>query len=163
MMMRGDIHYVMETGSHTGSEQYAGRPAIIVSNDMCNAHSPVAEVVFLTTRPKTDLPTHVTIRSTTKTSIALCEQITSVSVERLGSYAGTCTEQEMSAIDTALRVSLALNLESAPSKVSEVRPASTDVKLIEDLRTQLRQALTEKEMYKTMYNELIGSILDRRS
>ncbi len=108
MLRRGDIHYVAD-GAPVGSEQSAGRPAIIVSNDKCNAHSTVYEVVFLTTRPKADLPTHVTIRSTSKVSTALCEQVTSVSIERIGDYVGTCTKQEMSEVDIALCVSLALN------------------------------------------------------
>lgn len=162
MMLRGDIHYIME-GKTTGSEQYAGRPAIIVSNDKCNAHSAVVEVVFLTTSPKSDLPTHVTIRSTPKTSIALCEQITSVSIERLGDYVTACSEQEMSAIDSALLVSLALNPQTVPSKPKETE-VSSERNLIEgDLRAQLKTAVVEREMYKTLYDKLIENILDRRA
>ena len=153
MMRRGDIHYIME-GRYTGSEQIAGRPAVIVSNDKCNLHSPVVEIVFLTTKPKTDLPTHVSIRSTVKPSIALCEQITSVSTERLGDYAGTCTPQEMQAINNALLISLALNLETPPAE---------DSKLIEDLKKQIHALHQEKEMYKNTYDKVIESILDRRS
>ena len=40
-----------------------GRPAVIVSNDVCNEHSRVVEVVFLTTKEKPPLPTHVKINS----------------------------------------------------------------------------------------------------
>jgi mRNA interferase MazF len=162
MMLRGDIHYIME-GKTTGSEQHAGRPAIIVSNDKCNAHSPVVEVVFLTTSPKTDLPTHVTIRSTSRTSIALCEQITSVSTERLGDYVTTCSEQEMSVIDSALLVSLALNPKPVPSKSKETEVSSERKLIEEDLRAQLKTAVIEREMYKTMYDKLIENILDRRA
>lgn len=157
MMTRGDIHYIIDVGSSTGSEQCAGRPAIIVSNDACNAHSAVVEVVFLTTRPKSDLPTHVTIRSASKISIALCEQITSVSTARIGDYIGTCTEQEMQTVDTALRISLALD--EIISK--EVKPAAVDDKLVEDLRHRLSQAISERDMYRTMYKDIIENILDR--
>ena len=38
-----------------------GRPAVIVSNDKNNAKSNTVEVVYMTTKPKTDLPTHVYI------------------------------------------------------------------------------------------------------
>ena len=68
---RGDIWYI-ESGYSVGSEQRAGRPAIVVS-------SGTVEVVYLTTQPKRDLPTHVTISSLSRESTALCEQITSVS------------------------------------------------------------------------------------
>ena len=72
-LRRGDIFYV-EKSYATGSEQYAGRPAIIVSNDKCNETSDVIEVVYLTTQPKNDLPTHVTVHSTGKASTAICQQ-----------------------------------------------------------------------------------------
>lgn len=44
---RGDIFYVNPSET-VGSEQRSGRPAIIVSNPLCNEHSPVVEVVYLT-------------------------------------------------------------------------------------------------------------------
>lgn len=104
---RGDIYYIEKAG-YTGSEQEAGRPAIIVSNDQCNQYSPTVEVVYLTTQPKTDLPTHVVIRSTRKESTALCEQIDSISTSRIGDFIGTATDDEMERINTALMISLDL-------------------------------------------------------
>lgn len=79
---RGDIWYVSKD-NYTGCEQAAGRPAIIVSNEKNNACAETVEVVYLTTQPKKDLPTHVLIRSSERESTALCEQITTVSVDRL--------------------------------------------------------------------------------
>ena len=61
---RGDIYYIESGYATVGSEQRPGRPAIVVSNDRNNEHSSTLEVVYLTTQPKHDLPTHVTIRST---------------------------------------------------------------------------------------------------
>lgn len=48
---RGDIFYVNQSET-VGSEQRSGRPAIIVSNSLCNEHSPVVEVVYLTCQHK---------------------------------------------------------------------------------------------------------------
>lgn len=119
---RGDIWYI-ESGYNTvGSEQRPGRPAIVVSNDRNNEYSSTLEVVYLTTQPKHDLPTHVTIRSTNRESIALCEQITSVAVERFGDYCGRVTEQEMSRIETAMQISLALDVAAAIEPVREAPP-----------------------------------------
>ena len=84
---RGDIFYV-GGGYATGSEQHAGRPAIVVSNDKNNEHSSTVEMVYLTTRPKRDMPTHVQISSLSRASIAICEQITTVAIERIGNYHG---------------------------------------------------------------------------
>ena len=106
---RGDIYYVNAIDS-VGSEQRGGRPAIVVSNDKCNQHSPVVEVVYLTTSPKTPLPTHVTVRRAPRVSTALCEQVHSVDTQRFGSYCGCCTQQELSAVDTALLISLGLDI-----------------------------------------------------
>lgn len=105
-----------EGGATNGSEQFADRPAVVVSNDENNMYSGVIEVVYLTTAPKTDLQTHVTIRSTGRTSTVLCEQVTSVSVDRVNNYIGQVSEQEMKNIDIALMISLAIGEDTKSSK-----------------------------------------------
>lgn len=114
---RGEIFYV-NNGSReqVGSETKKDRPAIIVSCDANNKHSSVLEMVFLTTQPKAELPTHVTIRSTGKASTALCEQPTPVAVERLNNYLGEVTEEEMQRIDTALLIGLGINYDKRMQK-----------------------------------------------
>ena len=109
---RGDIFYIYP-GYAVGSEQRSGRPGIIVSNEANNQFSPTVEVVYTTTQPKSDLPTHVTIRSTPKESTAICEQITTVALERLGDYAGHVTEGEMMNLEIAMAISLGLDFQSA--------------------------------------------------
>lgn len=113
---RGEIFYIARGGATNGSEQFADRPAVVVSNDENNMYSGVIEVVYLTTAPKTDLPTHVTIRSTGRTSTVLCEQVTSVSVDRVNNYIGQVSEQEMKNIDIALMISLAIGEDTKSSK-----------------------------------------------
>ena len=106
---RGEIFYIARGGATNGSEQFADRPAVVVSNDENNKHSGVIEVVYMTTQPKTDLPTHVTVRSTGRISTVLCEQVSSVSVDRVNNYIGQVSEQEMKNIDIALMISLQLS------------------------------------------------------
>lgn len=96
---RGDIWYI-ESG-YSVAVSSGGRPAIVVSNNRNNQYSGTVEVVYLTTQPKRDLPTHVTISSLSRESTALCEQITSVSTERFGSYRGAVTAEEMEDIEEA--------------------------------------------------------------
>lgn len=105
-----------EGGATNGSEQFADRPAVVVSNDENNKHSGVIEVVYMTTQPKTDLPTHVTVRSTGRLSTVLCEQVSSVSTERVNNYIGQVSEQEMKNIDIALMISLQLDNGGKSSK-----------------------------------------------
>lgn len=107
---RGEMFYISRGGaSYNGSEQHSDRPAVVVSNNKNNENSNVVEVVYMTTQPKTDLPTHVTVRSTGRISTVLCEQVYSVSTERVGTYIGECTDKEMENIDIALMISLQLD------------------------------------------------------
>lgn len=107
-MKRGDIYHVTG-GVAVGSEQAANRPAVVVSNDIGNRFAPIVEVVYLTTRKKTGLPTHVFIGSAPRPSIALCEQIVTVSKSRLQRRIGRITAEEMNKIDKALGKSLGIH------------------------------------------------------
>lgn len=106
---RGEIYYISRGVASYGHEQQADRPAVIVSNEKNNENSGVVEVIYLTTQPKTDLPTHTVIRSTGRVSTVLCEQIVSVSVDRIAGYIGQVSEQEQKNIDIALMISLQLD------------------------------------------------------
>lgn len=110
---KGDIFYVEKRNDTINSEQQAGRPAIIVSNNKGNEFSSNVEVVYLTSQEKTPLPTHVRVMCSVP-SIALCETIYTISKERLGGYIRTCTDAEMAAIDEALMISLGIEREPQP-------------------------------------------------
>lgn len=127
---RGQIYYVYPK-DYTGSERGGGRPAIIVSNDVGNEYSQVVEVVFLTTREKKPLPTHVAINSAKYPSTALCEQIDSVDKERIGGYINEISQAEMKNIERALLVSLDISCNLKGSKALEAWR-----KLMEDCREE---------------------------
>lgn len=99
---RGDIFYIKRSSEPVvGSEQNGGRPAIIVSNDIGNYHAPVVEIVYLTTKNKKNQPTHANVMAA-KPSIAVCEQVHTVSKERLQKRIGILSEEEMNGVDRAL-------------------------------------------------------------
>lgn len=108
---RGDIYFVVG-GAAVGSEQDADRPAIIVSNDTGNQYSPVVEAVYLTTQKKNRLPTHVRVDSAERPSMALCEQIFTLSKSRLIRFIGRATTEEMRRIDKALAISIGIQKEA---------------------------------------------------
>lgn len=85
------------------------RPAIVVSADDLNRYSSVVEVVFTTSSPKMQLPSHVLITSTSRPSTALCEQPMAVSTNELGAYICHLTDAEMVDIDSALYYSMGLS------------------------------------------------------
>lgn len=169
---RGDIYYV-ERSVFTGSEQGSGRPAIIVSNDKNNENSSTVEVVYLTTQPKKDLPTHVVIRSVARESIAICEQITTVAVERIGSYKGHVTDTEMANLEIAMLVSLDMQMGTPKEKVVEVvkevpvevvkeAPAPA-TELDAGLLEELAAAKAKCDMLQTMYDSLLSRVLSGKA
>lgn len=158
MIKRGDIYYIRDTRQSIGSEQRADRHAVIVSNDLNNKHSGVFEVVYMTTQPKTDLPTHFITQSALRPSTVLCEQISSVYEERIGEWVGTLTPDEMKQLDECLATSIGLDIDA--------RGLKDKFEDIEKLRQQLaeettRQQAAEKQAqtYKEMYEFLLGKQL----
>lgn len=163
---RGDIFYVERTGGQVGSEQWNGRPGVVVSCDENNIHSEVVEVAYCTTKPKSNLPTHVEILSTSVPSTVLCEQINAVSVERLGTYIGRCTSDEMRDIDIAIATSMGLKKypslikrlkEREESEEADKAPEEDCGKRDEAEKAAVLEA--ERDTYRKMYEDLLDRVL----
>lgn len=170
-VIRGEIYYIerVKTPEDDRNVLRPGRPGIIVSNDANNLHSKTVEIVYLTTQPKTNLPTHCTIVSAARTSTAICEQIVTVSKDRLSSYIGLCTENEMEDIDRCLAISLGLTLEAEPDEPVEYEEddqykedtEAYDERInelyntIRHMEKELLKAHTREEIYQQMYNDLL--------
>ena len=141
-MKRGEIYYIKSTHQEEGSEQRADRPAVIVSNNKNNEHSETVEVVYMTTKPKHDLPTHVFTRSALSPSTILCEQICTVSKQRVDTLIGKLTDSEMQTVDAALAISLGIDFGTCPSDCHGVVPI---------MREPTEEEL--KKIAKEMYEE----------
>lgn len=115
---RGQIYYIRPRDG-IGSEQTGWRPGIIVSNDVGNENSGTVIVVYLTTRKKPPLPTHVTINSAKQPSTALCEQIFAVDKERIGDYVNEASQAELNNLERALLISLDIASNIKGSKALE--------------------------------------------
>lgn len=156
---RGHIYYIAP-GAQTGNEMRADRPGIVVSSDRENGTSGTAEVVFLTTAQKKEMRTHVLIRATGRDSTALCEQITTVAEERIGTHLAICSDAEMAAIEEALRQSLALpggTTDLEKDNAERLKTAQLDN---QKLKQELRLANAETELLREMYESLL-SLLER--
>ena len=108
---RGDIYFV-RLDSSTGSEQNGTRPAVILQNDVGNTHSPTLIVATLTskTEKKAAQPTHCLVEpEKLEPSIVQAEQIFTIDKSRVQNFAGHLTPEEMSRVDDAVKISLALN------------------------------------------------------
>jgi mRNA interferase MazF len=157
MIKRGEIYFVKRRADLSfGSETAKSRPGIIVSNNALNATSDVVEVVYLTTQPKKDLPTHVNIDATGTSSVALCEHIDHVSVNLLGSWCGVCSDAEMVAIDCALMRSLGLGIEENDESNDETA-TDDDVGMVELYEAYVR-ATAERDAYKAMFDKTMAIV-----
>lgn len=159
MIKRGDIYYIRDTRQSTGSEQRADRPAVIVSNDANNKHSGVYEVVYMTTQPKTDLPTHFITYSALRPSTVLCEQISSVYEDRIGEWIGTLTPDETKALDQCLKVSIGIKEEPAAETESLRQQLETTEAKLAEIGAQLWTAESQRQTYKEMYEFLLSKRL----
>lgn len=150
---RGEIYYISRGGaSPQGCEQYPDRPAVIVSNEQNNEHSGTVEVVYMTTQPKADLPTHVTIRSTGRVSTVLCEAVYTVSIDRVQKYIGEVSEQEIRNIDIALIISLQLDGNAKTSKKYQEQ-IKRQQEEIDGLRQQLEAAKEDAAKWQQWQRE----------
>lgn len=160
---RGDVYYIRDTRQSIGSEQRADRPAVIVSNNANNEHSGVYEVVYMTTQPKTELPTHFITTSALRPSTVLCEQISSVYEDRIGEWIGTLTPDEMKALDQCLTITIGIKTEAQPAEEIESlrqRLETAEEKLAE-IGAQLWEAENQRQTYKEMYEFLLNKRLGK--
>lgn len=161
---RGDIYWITKNPYRPteGSVQSPGRPGIVVSNDANNACSNTFEIVYLTSKQKKALPTHCTINSAPKPSIALCEQVQTISDEQLQEYIAHCTEEEMAEIDRCITISLGLpEPDSGRERPVSDSPFFTDEEVntmaltITRYEKELAAANARVELLKDMYNSLL--------
>ena len=111
---RGEIWHVLAdpAAPAVGNEIWSNRPAIVVSNNVLNARSGVAQVVYISTAVrKRSGPTHVEIDAPDGrggTAMALCEQVHTVDASRLRNKLGDISDDHMHEIDAALALSLSI-------------------------------------------------------
>ena len=152
-----------------------------MSNNEINAHSEVVEVCYLTLKEKTPLPTHIFIdRGPCINSTILCEQITSVSTDRVGDFMCRIPEHLEEALNEALKDSLSLSSELSKldednlsrrhlayvevlKELSNVKDENKALKheldscrnILEDLNLTKSKA----DMYERMYNDLLNRLI----
>ena len=102
----------MDFGVPVGREGGYARPAVVVSSDLLNAGPGGVIVVVPTTTSRRGLPVHVEIEpgesGLEETSYAKCEDVKSVSVERMVHRFGTAPPAAVHRIAQTLRYVLEL-------------------------------------------------------
>lgn len=104
---RGDVYWVALDPT-VGTEIRKTRPAVVVSNDSCNTHGARVVVLPLTTNVTSLYPGEAQIEVGGKPGRALGDHLRSIDKRRLRARIGRLTQDELRAVDDALRVTLAL-------------------------------------------------------
>ena len=111
---RGELYW-LDWHPARGSEQAGRRPGLIVTANPINRRAPVVVVAALTSRVS-QRPYHFHVRvplsvatGLTRESTVLCEQLMTVSKDRLEAYIGALPPDVMAEVDAALAVALALD------------------------------------------------------
>lgn len=109
---RGDVYYA-DLGKGVGSEQFGTRPVVIIQNDVGNRYSPTLIVAAVSSQVETKaiLPTHhiVTEGCFKQPSVIMLEQLRTIDKSRIGKYIGTLSQNEITAMNRALKVSVGLH------------------------------------------------------
>lgn len=103
-ILRGDV-WLAELSNGIGSEQAGKRPVLIIQNNIGNRFSPTVIVACVTSKPKTNLPTHVDVNLKDYSTVML-EQIRTIDKRRLIRYTETLSTEDMRKVDDALLVSI---------------------------------------------------------
>lgn len=104
---RGDLYWVALDPT-LGTEIRKTRPAVIVSNDSCNTFGRRVVVLPVTSNVSSLYPGEASIEVQGKPGRALGDQIRSIDKARLRSRLGRLSQDELQAVDEALRVTLGL-------------------------------------------------------
>lgn len=151
-ILRGDIFYIQKFDRYQDNEviRNEGRPAVIVSNNVSNEYSGLVEVVYLTSQEKKPIPSHVPVLCKVP-STALCEQIDTVSKDRLGNYVRKCTDEEMDAIDQALMYSLGIEQPEVTLNEKEFINDHT----VEVLKEEIVRLQAERDTYMKCFQAVL--------
>jgi mRNA interferase MazF len=104
---RGDVYWVALDPT-LGSEIQKTRPAVIISNNSCNAYGSRVVVLPLTSNVESLYPGEAVVTVKGKRSRALGDQIRSLDKSRLHSRIEALSHDEMASVDEAVRLTLGL-------------------------------------------------------
>ncbi|MDH5669890.1 MAG: type II toxin-antitoxin system PemK/MazF family toxin [Nitrospira sp.] len=104
---RGDVYWVALDPT-IGAEIKKTRPAVVVSNNSCNTFGSRVVVLPLTGNVDSLYPGEAMVVVDGKPARALGDQIRSLDKSRLRSRIDTVSQDELAAIDEAIRITLAL-------------------------------------------------------
>lgn len=108
-LKRSDVWWVdFDTAQH--GEIQKRRPAVIISNDASNACLNRVQIIPLTTKTQKLYPCEALITLNNDQRKAMADQITTCAKERMKEKIGEVTNEDMKAIEKAVKIQLGLKL-----------------------------------------------------
>lgn len=149
--------YIEETYSTSKKiNQDTGRPAVIVSNNDINESQNMVEVAYLVEKPNESLPTHAKVKCHLP-STALCEQVVSVSKDRIDGFIRTCTDEEIEKINKGLSISLGITEsdDTMAEKLKELTDSLSEAQRINDgLRNRIKEETDKQQELEKQLSQI---------
>lgn len=159
MVKRGQIYYVSNAKDFLKIEG-GSRPAIIVSTDEVNRTNRVS-VVFLTAKGDNKIfKVPVNVRG--RESYAICDSVSTIYKERLETYAGDATEQEMKAIEVEIRKALKLDDNETLTGDWKDKPICIgchEKDNYKELEEKYKKLQHEAKVIKALYDDLLEKVI----
>lgn len=107
MASRGEVWWV-RFGPGEEGEVKKVRPAVVISNDVANKALNRIVVVPITSSPSEPYPSEALVAVAGRPGKAMCDQVTSVSKQRLRGQIASLTRSELEAVEEALLIHLGI-------------------------------------------------------
>ncbi len=111
-MRQYEIWWAQLGEENEGSEKQGMRPVVVLSNDICNSHSPLITIAPITSNIKRVYPTNVRLHrgegGLTKEAKVCCEQIRTIDKNRVTFMLGSLCDKRIEEIKKSIRFTLGL-------------------------------------------------------
>jgi mRNA interferase MazF len=127
-----------------------------VSNNDINESQNMVEVAYLVEKPNESLPTHAKVRCYLP-STALCEQVVSVSKDRIDGFIRTCTDEEIEKINKGLSISLGITEsdDTMAEKLKELTDSLSEAQRINDeLRNRIKEEIDKQQELEKQLSQI---------